>query len=667
MNHSILVVICDFLVLSVLSLSLGVAPMSSSFMGRGTQIDDYTANILLDELKAKCVQLRKARATLLKSQRKLGYAETRSKQVKKLNDTLAKVQVRLNYLEVKLKSRKGEIGKLSKEKLLARLEKESIRRLKVVNEMSAAKAALEFEQAKNRKLASKAVVLRQNVILRDDKLAARKSLLDERAGQLKKVSEKLHKTAAELSSAEKKLQKTKTVLSSMEGKLQKTASALDSAHGSLQKKASDLNLTKMNLQKKTNELIVSKHTLNVTKLRLRDIAMELKGSQGEAKASLLDLSYTRGRLSATEKELAESRGRLAKTRKNVAVNQLELKDARKKIINLKKILESAVGDLSKTQNELNQYKSRIRDATETLAKTKIKLIKTSSSVESAQMALKDTKESLKDTKESLKEAVHRLQSKSLEKYSQAAVLLKVNIQERRFFINYEKSGMFYLPEVLVAGKRYLISPLELFNRLGRLITKSSRINKLSYLVGKPKNGDNLFQVKKPLLSLNVDNRVCMLEVPAVRKTSLKLLTYGKLKKRGLQNLTLFKNMTFGRDSSSLNGRCSLGLKKGDNYLYIRNSVRKNAPQLKAEVGDFIITKQGEFVGIAVKVENFNLARKQRVKCFVFPDKFNVKDLVEIPLIKRSGEEYFRGFAKAVAEINSRIKHLSRINRAKKSP
>lgn len=635
-------------------------------MGRGTQIDDYTANILLDELKAKCVQLRNARKILLTSQRKLGYAETRSKRVKKLDDTLAKVQSRLNYLEAKLKRRKGEIGKLSKEKLLARLEKESIRRLKIVNEMSTTKAALEFEQAKNRKLASNAVILRQNVILRDDQLASRKSLLNERDTQLKKVSGRLEKTSSELSSSKKNLQKTRSALSSTKGQLRKTASALDSAHGSLQKNALDLTSTQKALRRKANELVVSKHALNITKLRLYDIAIELSGSQDETKTTQMDLSYTRGKLSATEKELAESRGRLTKTQKIAAVNKLELKEAQHKITNLKIILKKAVSDMSETQNELTQYKSKMRDTSETLAETKIKLIKTSSSVKNAQTALKDTKEFLKDTKESLKEAVRRLQSESLEKYSQTAVLLKVNILEKRFFWNNEKSQTFYLPEVSIAGKRYLISPLELFNLLGRQLTKSSRISELSYMVGKPKDGDSLLRVKKPLLSLDMDNRVCMLEVPAVRKAALKLLTFGKLRKRGLQNLTLFKNTTFGRDSSSLNGRCSLGLKKGDNYLYIRNSVRKNAPQLKVEVGDFIITKQGEFVGIAVEVENFKLARKQRVKCFVFPDNFRIGNIVKIPLVKRSGEDYFRAFAKTVAEINSRLKHLDRLNRRKKS-
>jgi len=610
-NHSILVVICDFLVLSVLSLSLGVAPMNSSFTGRGTRIDDYTANILLDELKAKSVQLAKARDALLKAQRKLGYAETRSKRVKKLNADLAQVQSRLNYLEAKLKKRGGEVGTLSKEKLLLRLEKEGIRRLKVVTEMSEAKAALQFEQAKNKELLNNMTALRQDAMQRDDELTEKKTLLDERTQRLKSISDKL----------------------------QKTESALGSTTG--------------NLKTTKGDLRSSKQALNATKTRLKDIAVELTGTRGREKATLLDLSYVRGRLSATEKELAESRSHLTKSQKYTAVSELEHREAQKKIASLQNILKNAVVDLSKTQRELNVSKTKAKTVAE-------KLMKISTKEKATQIALRSIKESLGDAVQG------GLQNDALEKYSLSAVLLKMDIQEERFLIDYKKSGTFYLPEVMVGDKRYLISSLDLLSGMRGLIKKSSKINKLSYMVSKPKNGKKPLKIKTPLLSLNADNRVCLLEVPAVRKNSVELLTYGGLRKRGLQNLTLFKYTTFGEDSSSLDGRCSLGLKKGDNYLYIRNSVLKSAAQLKAEVGDFIMTKQGMFVGIAVEVENFNSGRQQRVKCFVFSDDFSIKDAAKLPLTKRSGAEYFSDFAEAVAKINSRLKHLDRVKRSGKS-
>ena len=624
MNHSILVVICDFLVLSVLSLSLGVAPVNSSFTGRGTRIDDYTANILLDELKAKVVQLNNARQELLKAQRKLGYAETRSKRVKKLNEELAQVKSRMNYLEAKLKKRKGEVGKLSREKLLLRLEKESVRRLKVMTEMSEAKAALEFEKAKNKELKDNMDALRQDVVRRDDELTEKKTLLEERTERLRKISSELEKKEASLGKVKGSLEKTESALSSAKGKLEKTSLALSS-----------------------------------TKSRLKDIAGELVSSQKQAKASLLDLSYVRGKLSATEKELAESRSILNKKQKNLVVNELELREAKKKIATLQNILKNAVGDLSQTQKKLDLSKREKEEIADKLNQTKITLAKTSSKEKATRQALKKIKDSLSD-------AVQKLKSDALEQYSQSAVYLKMDVQERRFLIDYSKKRQFYLPEVKIEGKTYLISSIDLLSGMGRVINKSSKINKLSYIVGTPKSGKKMIPVSSPLLSLNIDNRVCLMEIPSLRKKSVKLLTYDKLRKRGLQELTLFKYNSFGQESSSLEGRCSLGLEKGDHYLYIRNSVRRNAPGLKADVGDFIISKEGMLVAVAVEVETFDLGRKQRVKCFVFPDNFNLKSVERIPVSKSAGSKYYRGFASAVTTVNSRIKNLERKNKSQQS-
>jgi len=610
LNHSILVVICDFLVLSVLSLSLGVAPVSSSFTGRGTRIDDYTANILLDELKAKVLRLNRSRDQLLDAQRRLGYAETRAKQVKKLNDELAHVNTRMNYLEAKLKRRQGELGKLTREKLLKRLEKESIRRMKVITEMSEAKAALEFEQSKNKELADNLNALRQDVMRREDELAEKKTILDERTERLKNISDKL--------------EKTESVLGKMKGHLKNTKSDLDSTKGALK---------------------TSKQALTATKHRLKTITTKLENTEGKAKATLMDLNYVRGRLSATEKELAESRSRLQKTQKNSAVSELELKEAKDKIANLQKILKTAVGDLSKTQKELNLSREKAKTVAE-------KLMNISTKEKATQIALRSIKESLGD-------AVQGLQSDALEKYSQAAVLLEMNIEEKRFLLNYRKHGAFYLPEVMINGKRYLISSIDLLGGMRRAITKSSRISKLSYTAGKPKSGEDKRKIDTPILALNTDSRVWMLEVPAIRKACLELLTYSSLRKRGLQGLTLFKYKNFGEDSGNLDGRCSLGLKKGDNYLYVRNSVHKGTPELKVEIGDFVMTKQGMFVGVAVEVENLNAGRQQRVKCFVFSDNFNVKDVTKIPLVKAPGDKYFRTFAVTVAKINDHLKKLYR--------
>ena len=115
---------------------------------------------------------------------------------------------------------------------------------------------------------------------------------------------------------------------------------------------------------------------------------------------------------------------------------------------------------------------------------------------------------------------------------------------------------------------------------------------------------------------------------------------------------MFKSGSFGKESVSLNGRCSLDLAAGKPQLYIRNTGRGPAGELKAEPGDFIITKQGDFVGIVTGIENFDMGRRQEAKCFVFPEDFKWDGAKTIRLDKAPDAEYFENFSKGVRETRA---------------
>ena len=130
-------------------------------------------------------------------------------------------------------------------------------------------------------------------------------------------------------------------------------------------------------------------------------------------------------------------------------------------------------------------------------------------------------------------------------------------------------------------------------------------------------------LRGPLLLLPGEPRIAAIEFTVRGRKPLAALTIDALKQRGLEDLFLFKARSFGKESASLNGRCSLDLSKGGSQLYIRNSGRSPAGELKAEPGDFIITKQGDFVGIVTAIEDFDMGRRQEAKCFVFPEHFKL--------------------------------------------
>ena len=124
----------------------------------------------------------------------------------------------------------------------------------------------------------------------------------------------------------------------------------------------------------------------------------------------------------------------------------------------------------------------------------------------------------------------------------------------------------------------------------------------------------------------------------------------------------FKPNDFGKRTCNLEGRASLNLSVGDKYLYIRNSTRRTDSELKAELGDLIVTKEGDFVGLIVAVEDFDLGRKQEAKCFIMPDNFKVSEAYEIPITKSKDQPLYLDFMKTVDFITAKIDSLGRSQR-----
>ncbi|QSH41177.1 hypothetical protein P0136_09390 [Lentisphaerota bacterium ZTH] len=608
MNRSILIVICDFIVLSVLSLSFGVAPGSYSYSGTGTRVDDYTASLLISELKKQALRLESSRKKLVENQQKLGYLEGREKQLKKINAELIKTRSRLEFLHHKLKSRKGEIGQLSSEQLQRQIEKELYKRSKLKVKMDRLASELEFQKNKYADAVSELHSAQNTLTEARDEISRKDLKIKVNAEKFKQIDQQLSGTRSELQAARKRLTET------------------------------------------SSQLAVRKHNLSQAAGQIRELGVLLRSARADAKDNLVDLSYAKGRLSATEKELAETRSSLNRSRKNTYVKDLELAEARKKIDNLQKMLHSAVKDLSAAKGNLLAVRKEASSATSELHAVRTEMVKMEGVTSNARSELENAKKQLADAEE-------KLRSDALDKYFKTALKVVFEIREKRFLFDYRNNETFFLPELRWKGKHYIAGGLQEMTGIFREITGHSKVAMLQYMISKPKAENKSVPAAGPLRALYADNRVCMLEVPSSGGEAMDILTFSKLKKRGLNNLTLFKDQAFGKDAVSLNGRCSLNLDKGDRYLYIRNTGRRASGQVKGEVGDFIVTKQGEFAGVVVAVRKFDFGRREVAKCFVFPDNFNPDDAYRIPIVRQAGELYFNAFARSVEKMVSRVKKI----------
>ncbi len=566
---------CDFIVLSVMSFSTGVAPANMHY-GSGTVVSDRTAIIILEELKRK-------KATLELAEKELLAARQSDAKLKEVQQEMARIQAQMEKLK--------------------KPEQTDTKAVKTQIDSSLA----ELANMKSKFSDADLDMLRKRIAMNHEQL-------NEKTAKLLASTEELLNVKNRLVAAENLLKDTKT----------------------------DLDKTKS--------------SLNQAQEKLQGTAKELDVYKGKVTESQIDLSFTRGKLNVTEKELAESRSKIERNVKSAMLTNLELAETKKKMDDLKNVIKNAVSDLSATRSELESTKREYNETREKYESKQRELLESRGFQQATQTALEETKIRLKEAEE-------RLRSDALQKYSQATVKLDFTIKEKRFMGDYSSSESYYLPEIVIGEKNYLAVNFRVITGLFKDITGHAKVYDLNYAIGEPLETDagKLKKVDGPIYSLNVDNRVCLLEIPPTKK-ALKPLSFTQLKSRGLQNLFLFKPNDFGKRTCNLEGRASLNLSVGDKYLYIRNSTRRTDSELKAELGDLIVTKEGDFVGLIVAVEDFDLGRKQEAKCFIMPDNFKVSEAYEIPITKPQDQKLFLGFMKAVEFISAKVDSLGKSQR-----
>ncbi len=593
MNRAILIVICDFLVSAMLSMMTGMVPAHVG--GSGVGLDGRTTALLLSELQNRRQQLEATREKLREAQQKEGFSEAREQMLEKLAGELADTLLKSEQLEERLRLTRTNTGALTPEQLQRRLDREI--RNRHLNR-------IRLEEAQ-----SKLAALRKNYAFA--------------SGNLAKLSE-------DYAAARQKISDTGERLDETRESLKETQRDLEEQRRRLESTGADLAKTRETLAARETALAGMRESLKETLNRMGEVSRNAQKTES-------DLAYTRGRLSATERDLAESRSQLERTRRLAAAREVERNEARTRLDQMSKALKSAVTELSRTKASLDVTKQEAEN-------TGRELIATRGEAET-------TAVKLKSAEERLAEAEQKLRSDVLDRYHEAAVRLDLALTEERLLLNQHGGGVYYLPLVKLGGKNVLVAS---FHTLaGDLDTplKFDRILELTYRTrpgDAPEEGTPGVNAAGPLLTVPEEPRIAALEVAPEGRVPLETMTIGKLRQRGLQNLYLFKTSSFGKESAALGGRCSIDLAASEPYLYIRNTGRgTGGNELRAEPGDLVLSREGDFIGVVVAIENFDFGRRQEAKCFVFPDEFSWEKAGSIPIVRRPGEEYFSAFGGAV--------------------
>ena len=592
MNRSILIVMCDFLVSAMLSMLIGMSPHGKSgHMGTGALLDRGSTAIILDELRRRGAELENMREQLREAQAREGFSEAREAQLKALAEQLAETLAKSELLEDKLKLHPENAGALTPQALQQKLEEEIRKRTLAGVQRKEAEAELERMRNSLQSVSGNLATLNTNYAVSQQQLADARKAIEEREQKLENTGGELTRTREELAA-------------------------------------------------QRNELANVRSTLESELARLAEV-------RTRAQALESNLSFTRGRLSAAERELAEARSAAEQNRKLAARREMEVRDTQRQLADARKAMLKAVNDYSRVKSELDRSKEAISAAADARAEAERNLAAKQGEADTALARLEATKKELQAAEE-------KLRSDVLERYDASVIRLTFVLNEKRLLLDQKGGGVFYLPLVNIAGKTVMPGFHKQLFGDAEYALNFDRVDRLEYRVNVTSAPleEAGTQLRGPLLLFPGEPRLAAIEFNVRGRKPLAALTIDALKQRGLDDLFLFKPGTFGKESAPISDRCSLDLGSGGPQLYIRNTGRGSGSELRAEPGDFIITKQGDFVGIVTGIENFDMGRRQEAKCYVLPADFKWDGAKTIRLEKAAGAEYFEDFSKGVREIRA---------------
>lgn len=446
-----------------------------------------------------------------------------------------------------------------------------------------------------------------------------KEKLTDAKAQIKVNARDLAASRRDLSHTRAALAKTSEALVDMARTHVDTQRKLAQAESAVESGKSEIRRQEEEIKRKTAELKIS--------------AARLTSAQGENRSIQSKLAYTTGQLRVRERDYAGLQDKLTRAEGELMVEKLSAAEMRARSEELGKTLKTAVTQLSATTAELNRV---TKD--KTVAETKLA--------------------SVENITKKLLEQNSRKRSDVIASYGNSVVNLNCEIAEEKIFGSHRGTGSFFLPVVNFNGKNLIIGTLNKFAGDADTALGFTKVNKLLYTVQAPGAKALKMRIASPLMILRSELRAAAFEYPGNDRKPLPLLTLDKLKKRGLDGLYLFKCGSLGRESTLLDGRCSLSMVPGEARMFVRNAGRANN-ELRAEPGDFIISREGEFTGIVVDHDQTDSRRVRGVRVLLFADDKVWQDSETVPLVKKPGAPYYEDFAKKMRDIRRNIMADSR--------
>ena len=501
----------------------------------------------------------------------------------------------------------------------------------------------------------------KQIASKDEEIAQAQAKLSETLAALTKSKDEL---TAQKAQSEQELAKSAAELARIKKDLDDREEALKRSAAVITQKENELKLSAQEIVERDKVIRESEDLLEKSERSLAQITKEKTDVSTRLQDSEKTLSRTSGQLELTKLELEALReqARLDRERADDAMAkfhaaEVELVQTKSKLTTAETQLNGMVQVLTDVNSELTKTKTDLDESQQNLAVTKETLAQNEKIIGEKDKLIAEKQKDLADTRQEAAELKKMLSNDSLTSYNASALELSFHLVNDRLLNNITIDKSFFLPAVSLGGKNWLVSAFRDTTGL-TLYSGYTKVTELAYKVRRPQSKDKWTPVTGPALCLAEDSRVCLFPVEAGKAEPIQAITFGALRERGLDNLTLFKSGTFSKDSADITGRCSVSLEQGDNHLYIRNPNRSSS-ELKADVGDIVISKEGFFVGVVVKVSSSDLGQTSTAQVYVFPGEPELAKALQLRLTKEPSQTLFYDFVERHEDLRKRAEQLDK--------
>ena len=612
MNRSILIVICDFIITSMIYLNGGFSALESQ-SPNSRPADQQTVGILARELELKQEELEKTREKLLKSS-----SGASKQELERVTRELAMIRAKLENINRKNALNENNSGVMSKEEMRKELDEEIFQKHLAMQRYELLQLQLQNSRENQVSLQQQTLRAQQEIARLDERLVGQKAQfeqkLDEKDRELKQSNATVQKQEALISEQNRKLQDASD-------KLVKTSKDLAGVQKDLAVVQKDLEHARLERDKAQKAAARSEQARNeqvkVAQENARNLQRDLKtaekareNAEKVSAARQAALDQERARQQQLSRELAKAQDELNKQREALKQAKAQLEKDRRNIDTMKRVVADTSQQLSKAKQEQAAAKQELKQV-QAAAKQEIKQI------QSENIRLKADSAKLKAVEKELD--FYRSDLAQLN-HSEALTEFALKWQQYRAVgRNREISIRSYLPVFSDGNRSYVVSALTVIGGKQENSSTPKNIFSLEYSVGKP--GGRSARVAGPVWLASDDCRVALMEVTGLRDVKpLKLMTWDELRTRGSLDLYLFKSSKLA--NAKLENRCAWGA-GNERYIYVTNSQTRNSSELKAEVGDLLLTRQGELAGVVVAVKN------NRARCYVFSKRPTAQQMLRI--------------------------------------